>query len=83
MKIINWLRERDVSNFVVILEKFSSNSTISSQINRLLNDKNITISFISLDKLNSNDDADQLINETNKLAPLDSVFFVSMVSEPK
>lgn len=80
MKIISWLRERGSTNFVVVGEKFSSGPKISSQINDLMSDEKMTICFKSLSKLNSSEDASRLIEETNRLAPLDSVFFVSMVS---
>lgn len=80
MKIIEWLRERDVSNFLVLIEKFSSNPRISSRVDNLLSNKNITISFQTLNQLNSLDDFVKVVAETNKLAPIDSVFFVSMVS---
>lgn len=80
MKIIEWLRERDVSNFLVLIEKFSSNPRISSRVDNLLSNKNITISFKTLNQLNSLDDFVRVVAETNKLAPIDSVFFVSMVS---
>lgn len=83
IKIIQWLTERDALHIVVVIEKFYSNARISSQINNLLNNKKVTISFKSLHKLNSLENAARLIDETNKLALLDSVFFVSMVSALK
>lgn len=82
MKIIQWLRERDATHFVVVLERFYSNPRISSQINSLLSNEKITISFHTLNELNSLDDASRLVDETTKLAPIDSIFFVSMVSVP-
>ncbi|KAK7571972.1 hypothetical protein V9T40_014444 [Parthenolecanium corni] len=78
VKIIEWLRKKDASNFVVILEKFLTNPRILAQMNRLLSDKNIIISFKTLNMLNSQGNVDQLIAETSELAPLDSVFFVSV-----
>ncbi|KAK7602865.1 hypothetical protein V9T40_006839, partial [Parthenolecanium corni] len=78
LKMIEYLRKKDASNFVVILEKLSTNSRILAQMNQLLSDKNIIISFKTLNKLNSQGDFDQLIAETIQLAPLDSVFFVSV-----
>lgn len=82
MKIIQWLKERDASHFVVI-EKFHLSHGVSEKMDNLLRDKKIAISYKTFDELNSSEDAAQLIDETNKLAPIDSIFFVSMVSVPK
>lgn len=80
MEIIQWLKERDVTHFVVLFEKFPTHPHILSQINSCLSNKKITIVFHFLNEVNSFNDASGLIDKTTKLAPVDSIFFVDMVS---
>jgi hypothetical protein len=49
-------------------------------INRLLAKDNIQILFTSVGQLDSEEEASSFLRETEKLAPLEAVFFVSYVS---
>lgn len=80
MEIIQWLRERDAMLFIVVVEKLPTHPRISAQINTWTSNEKVTISFHIMNELNSLDDASRFIDGTVKLALIDSIFFVCMVS---
>lgn len=80
INLIYWLKGKGATNFVVLVEKFPTKQRMSQLLNRLLADKKIIVSFKPLKQLTSVKDASQFMQETSKIAPIDSVFFVSLVS---
>ena len=53
---------------------------ISHQINRLLVQKKATIILTTIKKTDTVEDSADLIAEANNVAPLEAIFFVSLVS---
>lgn len=76
INLIYWLTEKGGINFVVLVETLPAESQISNQLKCLLTNKKITVLLMPLDRLISNEDAIQLIQNTNESAPVDSIFFV-------
>lgn len=79
INLIYWLKGKGATNFVVLVEKFPTKQRVSQLLNRLLADKKIIVSFKLLKNLISIEDATQLMEETSQVAPIDSVFFMSLV----
>lgn len=64
----------------MLVERLPTHSSqMSQEMECLLTKKNITVSFKSLEKLVSAEDAIKLIRETSLTAPVDSIIFVFAV----
>ncbi len=81
-ELLEWLIKRGARKFVVALDNFSVDPKISHQINRLLVQKKATIILTTLKKADTAEDAASLIAEANNVAPLEAIFFVSLVRTP-
>lgn len=78
INLIHWLKEKDAVNIAVLVEKLPDKLQ-TSKLDCLLDSKSIRVSFKPLNKLISVEDATQLIQETSETAPVDSIFFISLV----
>ena len=66
--------------FVVILESLGAGLHVSHKMNRLVNKKKVVITFSSYQELDTIRDAENVILKASKMAPLEAVFFISLVS---
>lgn len=76
---MEWLIQKGAKKFIVALDNFSLGPKLSHQINRLLVQKKATIILTSSKKAETAQDASGLLAEANNVAPLEAVFFVSLV----
>ncbi|XP_065211044.1 fatty acid synthase-like [Planococcus citri] len=79
-ELLEWLMSKGARKFIVPVDNFSIGSNTSHKINRFLKQKKVTIILSSSQKTESLQDAETLIQDANKIAPLEAVFFASMES---
>lgn len=80
-QLLEWLISKGARKVIVAIEDFSVGPKISHQMNRLLNQKKVSVILTSSQKTTTLQDSTQLIADANRMAPLEAVFFISMVSD--
>lgn len=71
---------KGATKFIIVLNCLSGSLNSSHQLNRILNRKRNSISFATPSNINTVKDAVELIAQANKIAPLEAVYFVLVVS---
>lgn len=79
VELVEWLVEQGAKKFIIALDNISMAPKLSHQINRLLVQKKATIILTTSKRAGTVTDARNLITEANNLAPLEAIFFVSVV----
>ncbi|XP_065212158.1 fatty acid synthase-like [Planococcus citri] len=79
-EVLEWLMSKGARKFIVTVDNFFVGPYLSHKYNRLLNQKKATIILSSSQKTESLQDAETLVQDANKLAPLEAVFFASVES---
>ncbi|XP_065212331.1 fatty acid synthase-like [Planococcus citri] len=79
-ELLEWLMSKGARKFIASVDNFFVGPNISHKINRLLNQKKATIILSSSRKTETLQDAETLVQDANKMAPLEAVFFASVES---
>ncbi|XP_065212332.1 fatty acid synthase-like [Planococcus citri] len=79
-ELLEWLVSKGARKFIVTVDNSFVRSYISHKYNRLLNQKKATITLSPSQKTESLQDAEALVQDANKMAPLEAVFFASVES---
>ena len=77
--MVEWLINKGARNFIATVDNFFVGPNTSHRMNRLLNQKKATIILSSSQKTETLQDVERLVHDANKIAPLEAVFFVSVV----
>lgn len=77
-ELLEWLLERGARKFLIALENCALESNISHEVKRIIVQKNATIVTTQM-RTETVDDASELLKQANNIAPLQAVFFVSLV----
>lgn len=76
---MEWLIAQGARKFTIVLEKCTLLSCIESRMNKLLERSNVKLLLTSISKLDTKQGAESLVKETEKVAPLEAIYFVSIV----
>ncbi|KAL6953872.1 fatty-acid synthase system [Sarracenia purpurea var. burkii] len=79
-ELVEWLISKGARKFIASVDNFFLGSNISHRMNRLLNQKKATIILTTSQKTETLEDAENLVHEAIRIAPLEAIFFVSVVS---
>lgn len=79
-ELLEWLIEKGARKFLIATENFALSTKLSHQINKLLVQKKATIVLTSIQQAASVKESEKLIEDANKMGPLEGIFFVSLVT---
>lgn len=80
LQVTEWLLSKGALYLTVVLDNFVLGSKVSSQLNQLLNHTKCKISFVPSLNVDGINGATRIIADAHKIAPVEAIFFVSLVS---